>query len=905
MSNAKFNEIVFGGMSNVPGDYDCGDGELASSMNLINEDGGVRGLERPVVKFRIDDGDRLLVVHKVQGGSNYIFSKVGEDGIVSLYWTAVDDYNVKHEIGSASFSEIKDVAIIGNTLSVAASDGLHYILWKGGVYEYLGQRPELPRVVFGLKNGYAADYGIDFFYEATVPAICVIDESSVGRLPNEDDYRELTENLYAGWLKEYGRNIREGKMSMPFYVRYAYRLYDGSYVWHSSPVLMLPSTMQPILVTRQYSDGLDGTHKKATVNVMNFNPCSLLYTIQEVVEEFGRWKDIVSGIDVFVSQPIWTFDQSRDIEQRPWLRAKDFFGKSDAVSVDGGEYRFFATDSYNRLNNGEAPGEKIKEIDFSGVYGDDAKIWNIELHKDFYKNLKRVSNFYKVGGIDFDGIADCIEAELVLDNENLENLSAFPTLPDDYHSRHVIVAHSLYSYNNRLNIGGLSLSAPKPFGLGEMVPMREYTGGVSNTVELTVFTRMNGIKTYSGITYVTPNIYMPRYIYYPDASAYKMQVSVRRNDYVRTYVIPLTAHDFLNGAYYFGGLSPDYSLDKMVTEGAEDTTGLPCGVELFNEVYTSEVNNPFLFRAEDVATCGSGRILRLCSATRALSQGQFGQFPMYAFTDEGIWALSVSESGGFSARQPVSRDVCINSGGITQIDGGVAYPTARGVMMISGSEVSNMTEVLSSDNPFDVSGLPEFGKLLGLLGVGEEKAGAYKIRALGDMLKDSRMLYDYRHSHIYVFSDGMGYAYVYSMKSRKWGMSSLDISYCPVTYPEAIAVDSENNVLDFTNGEGVMGCQLLVTRPLRIDRMPDMLKTVDVVFTRGKFDEGSVRSVLYGSRDLEHWFVVSTSNSEKLRRFGGTPYKYHRLLLLLELGEGESVTKASVQYRIKYNNRLR
>ena len=78
---------------------------------------------------------------------------------------------------------------------------------------------------------------------------------------------------------------------------------------------------------------------------------------------------------------------------------------------------------------------------------------------------------------------------------------------------------------------------------------------------------------------------------------------------------------------------------------------------LSNEVWVSEVNNPFVFNAQGVNTVGNGTIIGVVSNTRAISQGQFGQFPLFCFTSDGIWMLQTSSEGIYSASSPISREV--------------------------------------------------------------------------------------------------------------------------------------------------------------------------------------------------------------------------------------------------------
>lgn len=65
-----------------------------------------------------------------------------------------------------------------------------------------------------------------------------------------------------------------------------------------------------------------------------------------------------------------------------------------------------------------------------------------------------------------------------------------------------------------------------------------------------------------------------------------------------------------------------------------------------NDTYTqpnilrvSELENPFVFPSEQTYTISNGEITGIATITAALSEGQFGEFPLYVFTEEGIWAL--------------------------------------------------------------------------------------------------------------------------------------------------------------------------------------------------------------------------------------------------------------------------
>ena len=78
------------------------------------------------------------------------------------------------------------------------------------------------------------------------------------------------------------------------------------------------------------------------------------------------------------------------------------------------------------------------------------------------------------------------------------------------------------------------------------------------------------------------------FLYYPNVNAYKA-VIVKGLHY--RYEVQLEQHNFLNGAFYFGGWEnpPQTGNYPNVSSVTERTIDIP------NKIYTSEVNNPFYF----------------------------------------------------------------------------------------------------------------------------------------------------------------------------------------------------------------------------------------------------------------------------------------------------------------------
>lgn len=124
------------------------------------------------------------------------------------------------------------------------------------------------------------------------------------------------------------------------------------------------------------------------------------------------------------------------------------------------------------------------------------------------------------------------------------------------------------------------------------------------------------------------------------------------------------------------------------------------------------------------------------------------------------------------------------------------------------------------------------------------------------------------------------------------------------SYPEALAVDNNNNIVNFSETDATQVKSLFVTRPLKLDTV-NIHKTIDSIIQRGFFRKGNVATVLYGSRDLENWHLVWSSRDHYLRGFHGTPYKYFRIAGVATLNADESIYGASIQFTPRLKNQQR
>ena len=116
-------------------------------------------------------------------------------------------------------------------------------------------------------------------------------------------------------------------------------------------------------------------------------------------------------------------------------------------------------------------------------------------------------------------------------------------------------------------------------------------------------------------------------------------------------------------------------------------------------------NNPFYHPAINSYRIGSGKILGMSTNVTALSQGQFGQFPIFCFTTDGIWTMNIGSGETLiNTITPLSRHVCNNPESITPIDGGTAFTTTKGLFIISGTEVIEISDLAEGKHNSRITG---------------------------------------------------------------------------------------------------------------------------------------------------------------------------------------------------------
>ena len=742
-----------------------------------------------------------------------------------------------------------------------------------------------------------------------------ISEGDIFKEFSDDNKTKVTDQVLAKVNKFIAEeSTNKGRFIYPFFIRYAYRLYDGSLTMHSAPILMIASSDLSPQVFWNHIRG-KGSYKEATMRVVAMVH-KLDYAVieQSYINNLSNWKDIVRSVDIFCSKPIYTYDQNGKCERfaasseidsycvckhtnqaastntYPLRYQKHTFNKLYAFTYDPTNFTYPA----GRLILPRRSVDAVKE------------------------DIKSTSQFYMLESIKIEALTTS-RTLLDIEEDYLQSLVTREVMTDDYDSHDTIVPRYAFAYNSRLNIANIKKMLFSGYNAASVFCYTDGYVGNWNDEYITptyfddkaaysiyIYIKQDGRDIIvKGDAYQLGNYDAPMlFIYYPNVNAYKA-VIVKWHVFGSPYEVQLEQHGFLNGSFYFGGWdNPEQKGTTTTVSSISDRT-----IDVPNKIYTSEVGNPFYFPVLGINSVGTGEIKGICSAVKALSQGQFGQFPLYAFTTEGVWALEVSSTGTYSAKQPVTRDVCINSKSITQTDSAVLFATDRGIMQISGSTTQCLTDTIDTDSPFSLSSLPGFDFVLteyNRQAPADDKLLMEKITVapFRTFLANCRMIYDYTHQRIVVYNPNYSYAYVFSIDSRQWGMMRSDIQSNINSYPDALAMDTHGNLVDFSSSSADGSLALVVTRPFKFGQ-PDLHKTIDTIIQRGTFHTGHVSQLLYGSNNLYSWHVVWSSRDHFLRGFRGTPYKYFRLVLVCNLQKDERIYGFTTSYTPRLTNRPR
>ena len=913
------------------------DGELSECINIEAHNGELTPSVIPEITFTLQEGDKLLFVHTSGNYKNFIIQRGN-----LLCWFSDEDKETINEIGQISPISIHSV---GNTLVVLSENEMEYILFKSGNYKRIGSKPPFCSISFGLKSQSPVGNGASLlltqnaieYNEDVLPNLQrQIDNFLSGELSSldynyEDLYNQtssrpeestnteaitvvnhLTEQIHAR-LNPLKKSCREkGLFYDSFYIRYSYRMYDGSHYMQSAPIFMPINTEGPIIMSNGNAYNWKGDLLGMDIKV-GLNACKLDYEIIGLYKDGASidssslkdWEDIVKGIDIFVTPQITKFPESNKV-----------YGVSSKTELSNsicyiGKYQEKAHESIKTYTN-----KKYSSMfGWNLVSNNQFVTFDLELKEDedYIKEIKESSLFYKI--YSFENIDSVIinigveRTELPIKKNIVENLEQQEKLDDDYDSHNKIIPSFAHVYNGRLNIAGIRTKLFDGYPMESMVPYTYLEEGDNYTWTVRTCMEIDG-KEVEVVSKSNIKLHeKPAFIYYPSTKGYKFKVYMYNDFKDESGIINLTAysaefksevHKLLNGAFY---LSPSYGLDDVYELDIPAMNPVPVGdpyISYPNKIYTSEVNNPFFFPLSGRNSIGTGDIIAISSNTKAISPGQFGQYPMIVFSTDGVWAMQVAGDGLYQSIHPISKDICVNPN-VLQTNGPILFATDNGLYSVISESVEHISKIMKGAP--DIIDIPTVGNEYTFL-----MESAKSDMSFNTYIKEAIFAHDYINNRVVIYNPKMDFAYIYCMDCGMFAKMVIQKEGVPTriesvvkAYPE-VYMQSGADIYTFVHDRDDMATTpskgIIVTRPMSFSD-PLSMKVINIIklIYRKRTEDTRCRYALFVSNDGNKWSVIPS-----LR---GRSFKYFRFAVYTELADTDALVAMSVMFDYRRTNKLR
>ena len=951
--------IQLRGISRTPSDRMNEDGGVAESLNTYiaeQESAPVLPPEDMTSKLGLPQGQtsssnhRCVYIHRVGAEDHYIY--VTRDFISgNRRRETLLSFPEMQEIYTTPYNvEILDktVTSIGNTLIFSTTNGNGYAIYKNGKYSYLGSAiPQPLLAVYPKIYGGAARLSSSVYIygpsrtspsnndEIWVDANLYMAKSNYwsAALNAESDSRPaaveaVTRAIWGGMQEAL---LDSQYFRYPVFVRYALKLYDNSYVYHTVPAFLgggFKRAFSSTLVYKEYEGSSSQGSGKYYATYAKIQQDSFAYKIISKILNawaFDDWKDVVKSIDMFISEPIiYPEINSRIIE----CDTTETTTTSSGLTTNKMAFHF-----QDPVDSDEEA-KSIRDVMIDG---------------------SRL--FYKVRSFSIDNLQELSEGYEQKNSKQLsyiENLATRETLPDDFRSNNIYTPERNQVFNHRLISMGITetfgrgmlslygiiptsaISASNPesrLGYRFIYEIKDndgttkyvYSAASMQTPTLDYKTIYAGLinRVPEGSTPITTyNSDVCQIIFYPDTRCVAVHVINKDGQSVR---LEMKSHPYLNCAYYLGDISKKLSdlTFANATLPEENRTG---SSYKYSYLFQSAMENPFYYPASGRIKF-SANLITVAAISTALSEGQYGQFDLYIFTDKGIWVLNPNDEGSFLTSKPLSRDVCLSESAVVSIDQAVVFVTAKGVMLLDGTKITNLSPAMTGKH---------YSMEESAINVLMARDAGPKYRhALADNTPfmdymqrtdngEMQIAYDYTGGRLIFFNPAFNYEYIYMLQTNTWHKYVMDIQRGDEkamnikvlnSYPGCyLFCRDKTNKLYLYNWSTVLDVLvedtevtgIIASRPFDLDE-PDTLKTINHIKIRGMYEryrtgeDGKktprVSYMLLGSQDGIHFHLL-----DSLR---GKSWKLFRIIVLYTLNPTERISWIDIDYETRFKNKLR
>lgn len=941
--------IQYKGMASQPSDYLVEDGNLNMAVNLEMRDGSLHAARVPRGRWFHHSEFTPRFIHNTSDGREIVLGIVKEYEVVSpdgegsshTQWTG------KYTIGACDItgdrdtfeelemdgmptadkpSDIGNFCAIGNLISLTVNGVLMHMSYNDWTYNILEHSiPFIPLHFDTLRvadNLSTIDGGRDLDSILPNRMDCLPKSGDIPyNLPNKyktekeliewykttDSYRTMSDLCLGTHNKVRERLLKDNILMYPVMLVYAIKLYDGSYVQKSNPILLFPVANSVECKANfptdfpGYDSGDEQISKPDSEFKYHFKVRGMFYeayricmtsltdeaneTIKKIRESYGS---IVEGVDFFLSENIYTINPDEMEVATHKLLMQDGSSFTPRIFVSP---QFETRDLWQEIPKignfylvKSVKLEELPKLCKDGTYLLDKSRDNTDLTNYTQKesitltNVQGYTNMHCEGLMSYNSrlIAYGIRSSMLDLNDmdvycpTISNPSGGKELPNDYAKAH------LYSrtYNK------VRIVVKPPFERKIVI------GYDSDTVRL------------FPILFMYPSLYCTdAYLGMPDNKSCLQKNMTAHKILVMSYIItepPRLGQLTLSGWKLSLDALPDVSKDKTVANE--------------NLVKASDVNNPFVFSDGNSTTCGKGKVKVVAANTQPISQGQFGQYPIFAFCSDGVYAIGIGGNGTIQNCVPYSTDVITDAVSLCNVGRDIVFVSSSGVMSI-GDEGRKM--LLSADKNATYA-FDDNNQNVVIREVINNHYPAITIPSMANLYKyltdGARIAFDYQNRRLIVFNPKYTYSYLMDMDTQQWTVLTRKFVDHLNPVAQCLMVDADNEtVYDYSTDDVQQEMAAwLSTRAIKLGA-PDLHKTIRTMIQRGQLHgRDAVGQLLYGSRDMINWYPIRSSITSVMRGFGGSGYKYFRVFAFLpQMTQKDSLYGCSVGFDLRMTSRMR
>lgn len=890
-------KIAIGGVTrNLPAGYSA-DGTMRELVGWNHID----GILRPAAKAEIDSNapvlsetEELLYIHKFQDNAIYIVYDNTAKKIYSPINYCYSDGGACERIDVLIDTDVekpKYITSIGSILIICYGEKISkYLYKKGGEYGFEYKKAEDEKFAYvTFFQEFFTDDG-RALYEATSDEVTIYlsDDYPFGSMlggvpyiiPEEDLINEITETYIGLFNQMKEKAILDNVLINSYLIRYALKNYSGEYVYLSPPIFLNCGDY-----TFDTGEGAVVFNKGANrfEKIGNCKASARGYKIKFKLQNIPLGYNIYQSLDIFLSTAVNPFNMER---------------KMDTVITA----RAYSDDDF-----------------FVSYY---LKFWMSQKQKT--QGIEAFFNFYKVLSIpvgNFEKYEDFQELKLsdIIPTLEQQPLLDFNTSMNSYSSNSGLV------YNSRLHIMDIKEYLFKGYSAGNfsfLTDDTEESFSIKNSVIITYLrdSTIEYIIKSDGYGTNGMNILVSPYVSYPDSRAYKMVICVEVADgtlskyYKRELV--LTSHSFANEAYYFAGFDKKgLEIAKEYHEITDAEYDMLVNISENNEIYrpnvmkVSGLNDPMVYPLAQTYTIGNGKIISAAVSTKTISQGQFGQYPLYVFTSDGVYAMNQgSGEVVYQTGSPLSRHVCVNVKSICNTDSAVVFATEQGLFILQGGDIIEISQAINDH------GLSEYNSVDGGLqpineAIEDVIGKQVFFPSLQELLHEGKCAYHYSRHELLLFVPDKGVVVSYSLRDGIWKSFHENLHDTVDDYPDLLWIMNNSNGKEIcrVKRDGVCDYEdnlLLVTNAFSLSEVYDKKNIVRMRILSNI--SGSIIVGLLASNDGISWTTVWKKSMECTRHINpvislpGASYRYFILVI-----SGNNIDEKSfiAGFEIEYESR--